>query len=208
MEAGGLGVDLLVAGGDAGDAIAALGGGGDLLEGRAEDDGDRLRRALRFGARELVDGLLGAVDELLDDAHVPVAFGGDLLAHGDEVAEAPLLVDDRGVRSDVGHGGRRVGELGQVARPADLRELLAIAEPRGHRDDVDRRAQRGEVVRGLEDLAVGVAVEMLGLEDLEHAVEGLAAEEHGGEHRGLGVEVVRGTRPAIIAGSSRCGSRP
>src|SRR5262249_48107754 len=91
VQAGRLLVVLREACRDAGDAIAALGGLADLLERCAEDLRDGLC-AVRFrGSRELVDGLLGAVDELLYAADVAVALGCDALALGDEPAEAPLL---------------------------------------------------------------------------------------------------------------------
>ncbi len=147
--------------------------------------------ALR-GAGELVDVLLAAVDELLHHAHVAVALGGDALAGGDDRAEPPLLVDALRVRAHVGHGGRGVGELGEVGRPADLREPLAVAQVGGDRHDVDGRARQRQRLRRLVDAAVGVAVEVLRLEDLEHPVERLAAEEDGREHRRLGVQIVRG----------------
>ena len=93
-------------------------------------------------------------------------------------------------RGDVRDRGRRVDELHEVRGAADLREALAIAEPRGDGRHVDGRADERELDGGLEDARVRVAVEVLGLQDLEDAVERVAIEQHGREDGGFGVEIV------------------
>ena len=114
---------------------------GDLLE-AARMMGSMRWTLLALGrARDLVDGLLGAVDELLHLADVAVALGGDPLAGGDELANAPLLVDAFARRcSTCATDGHGVDELRQVGAAAHLREPLAIAQHARDADDVDRRA--------------------------------------------------------------------
>lgn len=171
------------------------GRGADLLEGGGQHLFQRDGGLPVARARELVDGLLGAIDERLHVADVAVPLGRDALARGDEAPHPPLLVHDARVGGDVAHGGHRVEQLGHVGGSTDLGEALAVAQPRRDGHHVDRRARLGERDHGLVDAAVRLAVEVLGLEQLEHPIERVTLQQHGREHRGLGVEVVRRHTP-------------
>src|SRR5205823_6029172 len=95
-------VEALEPGGNAGDALAAARELGDLLEDAADDGLDALDAARLGRSRDLVDGLLGAVDEFLHLSHVAVPLGRDPLARGNELAHAPFFFDAARVRLDVG----------------------------------------------------------------------------------------------------------
>ena len=127
MQTGGLAVEPLEAGGYAGDALAALGELGDLLEHRADDGFDALNAAALRCTRNFVDGLLGPVDERLDLANIAVPFGSDLLARGDELANAPLLLDHARVGLDMGDRRHRIDQLREVRTAPYLGEALSIA---------------------------------------------------------------------------------
>ena len=88
------------------------------------------------------------------------------------------------------HRGRRVEELGEVRHAADLRDALAVLQPRADLHHVDRLAHRPQLDGRLEDAPVRFAVEVLRPEELEHFVERHGVEHHRGEDRGLGVEII------------------
>ena len=90
------------------------------------------------------------------------------------MADAELLADGVAVGGDVRDDGRRVEELGEVARTADLLEALPVAEPARDLDDVDRAAVGLELEARLEDPAMGLRVEVLGLQ-VDDAVEALSS---------------------------------
>ena len=191
MQTGGLGVEALEARRNAGDALAAPRELGDLLEHRADDGLDALDAARLGRARDLVNGLLGAVDELLHLAYVAVAFGRHALAGRDELPHAPLLVDDPRVRVDVRDRRTASASCARYAAAAHLREALAIAE-RAATVTTSIGVPLVESSTGrFVDAAVGFGIEVLGLEDLEHLVERVALEQNCREHRRLGVEIVR-----------------
>ena len=141
-------------------------------------------------ARELVDRLLGAVDEPLRLAVIDVALRRDALARRDELTHAPLLVDGLSVRVDVGDERRGVQHFGEVRAAADLREALSVLQDARDLHDVDRLRALLQLEGRFEDAAMRFRVEVLGLEE-DHFVERERIDHDRGEHSGLGVEIVR-----------------
>ena len=113
------------------------------------------------------------------------------LPDADEGAQHALLADDAGV---VGGVGRRRHELGQrvheLATPGALEHALAL-ELGAEGDDVDLLAPVVQREDGAVDEPVRVAVEVVGRERLGDRRDGVGVDEHGAEHRLLGLEVVR-----------------
>src|SRR5262249_25399989 len=99
----------------------------------------------------------GAIDELVRVAHVPVAFGRDLLARRDQLPKAPLFQHDSGVSFDVRYGRRRVCKLREVRRAPHLRHAFTVSQQRGDGHDIDGSPARGNVARGFVYPAVRVA---------------------------------------------------
>ena len=134
---------------------------------------------------------LGLVDGAGDVVGQAVADLGDLAGDADEAAEQGVLLDDAGVAAGVADG-RGAGLQGdEHGRPADRLQQVGPAQLVGHRDRVGRLALGVERGDGVEDVAVGRLVEVVGVElDLDRGHDGVAAEEHGAEQRLLGLEVV------------------
>ncbi len=171
----------------------------DLVHGRLEEVGqDREVLALAF-VGDVVDGLLGEVDQVVDVAAAlaaAVAVLDDLGAGLDEAAQDRLVLDDAGVVAGVRGGGDRVEEVVQVGAAADLAEVAGVGERGGDGDRVGGLAVPELVEDGVEDDAVAGLVEVARLEGLEDVGDGVLAHEHAAEDRLLGREVLR--RGALV----------
>ena len=91
-----------------------------------------------------------------------------------------------------------------MAGPADGVEQSGPAELVGHGDRVGRLALGVQGADGVEDVAVGGLVEVVGRAALDAGGDGVAAEQHGAEQGLLGLEVV-GRDPA---GGGAVGASP
>ena len=91
-------------------------------------------------------------------------------------------------------------EARQVGPAADRLELLAPLERLGDRDDVDRLAPLEQVEDRRVDRAVGLAVEVLGAQELGDLDDRVAVDEDRAEHRLLGLETLR--RQAVDHGKA------
>ncbi len=195
VQAVGEPVEVGVAGGDAGHALAAPLGGLDLVERGPEDLGEGevvLRRApLRHG----VDLGLGVVDDLVDVAAVGrVAELHDARARLDEAAQDRTLADDARVVPGVG-GGRHAGhQVVDVGRAADALELAALGQLRDDGDGVGGLAATVEVDDRLVDDLVRRAVEVRAADLLDDVRDGVLRQQHAAEHAHLGGDVL-GRRP-------------
>ena len=94
---------------------------------------------------------------------------------------------------------------------ADAVEQAALLEVLDERERVDRFADGVEVEHGLEDQAVRLAVEVLGLEALvdDQRRERGVRQQHGAEHGLLGFEVLgrRGCGASVAVGDGHRGGR-
>ena len=150
------------------------------------------------GAEPDVDPLLadreqlgfGAIDRLADLGGVLVADTGDPAGRPDEVAEHGLALDDPGVLGGVDGSGRLVRQAREIGTPADRVELLTPFERLGDGHDVDGLAPLEEVEDGRVDPPVGLAVEVLGAEELGHLDDRVAIDEDGAQDRLLGLETL------------------
>src|ERR1700690_4496898 len=163
----------------------------DALERLAHHFLERANAVRLARSRDVVDCLLGRIDELLGVPVAGVALCGDALAREDELANTPLLVNGPAVGCDVGDRRRRVEDFGQVRDASDLSQPVAVPQPGRHLHDIDRLALGGALDTSLEDASVRLRVEVLGLEKLAHLVEGERIEHHGGQDGRLDPQVVR-----------------
>ena len=143
---------------------------------------------------------LGAVDGLLDLGRVLVADPGDPARGADEIAQDRLALDDPRVLGGMDRGRGLVAETGEVGPPADRLELLAPLERLRDGDDVDGLTALEQVDDGGVDPAIGLAIEVLGPQELGDLDHGIAVDEDRAEHGLLGFETLR--RQAIDHGTA------
>ena len=192
-------VELLEAGRKAGDRLASVGRLVDLLKGPHDHVLHVLvgiARAL-FGDRE--DRRLGFVEELFERPIVTVAAGDDLVARADQSADDLLLADDPGVRLDVRDARDRVAQRKQILIAPNGCELSAVHQRFTQGDVVDRLAPAKELSHRLEDLAVCLAVEVLGGQLLENDVDRVVLEQNAAEYRALRFKSVRGYLTGLLS---------
>ena len=108
-----------------------------------------------------------------------------------EAAQRRLFLDDARVVLDVGRARHAVGEGGDVRRPADFVEVAGARELFLQRDEVDRVAALAEHHHPIEDAAMRVAEEVLGVDQLGGVIERLVVDQDCAEYRFLGIEAVR-----------------
>ena len=192
LQARGLAIELAEAGRKARDAaaVAVLEQQREPVEGLVErllDEREVLGRAV---LRDLVDLLLGHVEQLARVARAVVAELGDLGADADQPAQHGHLAHDVGVAPGVRDDGDGLGQREHGRAAADLRERAALVEAVADRDLVDGLRLLVEVEHRREDLAVPAAIEVVGLEHLGGLGDRRLREQHRAEHRLLGVEVL------------------
>ena len=191
LEAAGQAVEVGEAGGDAGDLLLALVELLDGLEGGLDDLADVHEGGLRLLLGDGEDAPLGVVEELPHFAGLLVALRGDGVGGLDHAARERLLVHDGRVVDEVrGRGDQLVEQVDEVLAPDRLvRSQGGQLVLEG--DAVDGLAAGREGAHGLEHLAMRVAVEVLGLEQLEDLVERGVVEQNSAQDAPLGVQVLR-----------------
>ena len=160
---------------------------------------------------DLEDRALGEVDELARRRLVGVHARLDLVRRVQQPPQHRVLAHDPRVLADVADGGHRAGEQVDGGAAADALEQAALLEVLDERERVDRLAHRVEVEHRLEDQAVGLAVEVLGLEALvdDQRRQRGVRQQHGAEHGLLGFEVLgrRGCGASVAVGDGHRGGR-
>ncbi len=106
-----------------------------------------------------------------------------------------LLADDLGVELEVGRGGHRVHQLGQVVDAADRLQLAAAEQLVPQGDVIDDHPPFEQPAHGPEQPAMGLAVEHAVVEQLRGTERGVLVQHHGAEDRLLGF-VAPGRRAA------------
>ena len=115
----------------------------------------------------------------------------DLVRREDQVPEGRLFLDDAGVVLDVHRARHAVHQRGDVGGAAHFVQLAGASQLVLQRNEVDGAAPLGELHHLVEDAAVGVAEEVLGVDDLRREVERVVVQQDRAEHRPLRLEVVR-----------------
>ncbi|KAF0176541.1 MAG: Replicative DNA helicase [Caulobacteraceae bacterium] len=116
----------------------------------------------------------------------------DLAADADELAAQREIVDEVGVVARLrGQPGGVLHEHQQVARAADLLQAALALEPLAQGEAVGELAAPDEIGTHRKDAPVHGIVEVVRLEPVADAVEGLVVEQDRAEQRLLGFEVVR-----------------
>ena len=185
-------VQVVVAGGHAGERAPPLVGGLQVVEGLAEQLRQRAGRVGDLVVGQLEDLVLGLVEGLGDVVGLVVGDLGDLAGHPDEAAEQRGVAHDAAVAAGVGDGRRRGLQVEQEARAADVLQHPGPPQLVGHRDRVGRLARADERAHGVVDELVGRLVEVLGADpELGHRGDGVRRQEQRAEQRRLGLDVVR-----------------
>src|SRR5262245_57368709 len=104
-----------------------------------------------------------------------------------KVANDGLVADDAGVVLRLGGGGSRVPQLAQVRIAADIFDLLLLTEKLGQGHKIDGMTPIIESDDRLEDLLVGVLIEVLFANDLKDIADDAVVTQHTAKHRALGI---------------------
>ena len=136
------------------------------------------------------DLLLGTVEN--DRGLLPrrVSLGLDTVRRRDQVAECGALLDDPRVVLDVGRARHAIGEGGDVGRTANRLEIAGTAQLVAQRDQVDGLTPLVEVDHLVEDAAVGVTEEVVGVDQLRRHVERVVADQNRAQDGPLRLQVV------------------
>ena len=192
VQAVGEGVEVGEAGGDAGHRAGAAADGLHLVHRRLHDvaeDGVVLARA---PLGDVVDRLLGPVDEVVDLAAVAgVPELHDAGAGLDEAPQHGALGDDPGVVAGVGRRGDAGQQRVQVGRAADAGEVAGPRQLARDGDRVGRLAAAVQVQDDVVDRLVGRPVEVAGPDHLDDVGDRVLAQEHAAEHGHLRRDVLR-----------------
>jgi len=116
-------------------------------------------------------------------------------ARRDQPALVRLLLDDPAVILDVRRGGHRAlhrSELRATTHPIEQAHGLQL---RRESDVVDRLTRGEEVERRPVDLAVVLAIEVFGVQELQDLGDRKRVEQYRSDDRHLGVKVVGGHPP-------------
>ena len=166
-------VEVVEAGRDAGELAVALEGFGGHVDGAAQCVREALEAALVAALLgEFVEAALGLLDLLawrLVDRRV-VGDVDHVLADDDELPAHGKIVDRAAVILSVDDGRRLGREAGKVMRHGHAAEIL-VAQERLQRDRGRDLAGADQRARNLVDAAMHLLGEVLGLEEVRHAIE-------------------------------------
>ena len=152
---------------------------------------DGLQVAGRPLLRNAEERLLGAVDDLFDGQLLVVGQPGDVADGVQEAAADGGLFHQPSVGFDADGGGDGVDELRDVGRATDGFELFALLQIRGQREEVDGIAPLVDADDGFVDPAMLLQVEVLRVQEGEHAEDAFRVDQQSAEDGFLGFDVVR-----------------
>ena len=191
LEAGEELVEVVVAGGDAGDRVAAGEVLLDAVDGELHQLADVAVRVDDTPVGDTEHPALGVVEGIVDVVGTAVADLGDVGGDEDQATQQRGVLDDPGVGGGV--GDRRRGVLQRMQR-LDAARLVEQAEPGqllGDGDRVDRFAGLRHGHGDVEDVLVARLVEVVVAQPgLDDRPERVARQQNGAEHRLLGRQVV------------------
>ena len=192
LEAGGPPVQVVEAGCDAGDGVAAL----QRVELVRDDVGeypDALRRTvLDLALADVEDGLLGLVEHVGTAAPLRREGGvRDLVGGADEPSQRGAVAHDFGIGADVRRARRARHELSQVAVAAGILQERLVGQRFGQRERVQLLVGVGQLAHGVEDDAVAGPVEVLGGHFVRDLEPRLFVQHQAAKQRLLGVDGVR-----------------
>ena len=189
-------VEIDVAGRHAGDGLAPVEQPFQAVERLHQQALQRLEAVGHPALGDVEDQGLGPVDRRGHVVGHAVAHLGDLAGDGDEPAQQGVLLHDPGVAGRVGRG-RRVGlQRDQCGQAADRLEQAGTGQLVGDGDGIGRLAPAVQGGDGVEDVAVGRLVEVVGGAGLHRGGDGVAGQQHG-------ARAGTARRPDCGAGSGR-----
>jgi hypothetical protein len=189
LQAAGHLVEIGEAGGDADDGAASLVELVELVDILAQGLADGVEIGAADALADVEDELLGFFERGAG-VWLVVGDGGDLARRVNQPAQDGRALDDVPVVVHIGAGRHLVGERADVAHAADIFELAAPLELVRERDEVGRLAGLVELQHGLEDRAVGVAIEVVRPQELRDLHHRLGVNQQAAEHPGLCLDVL------------------
>ncbi len=101
------------------------------------------------------------------------------------------MAHDPRVVGDVRRGRHLLDKLAQIRRAADVLQLATRPQRVGQRHQIHRLAAQVEILHGAQDLAVRLAIKIVGDDELDGAVERGVVEQNPAQDRFLGLHAVR-----------------
>ena len=142
---------------------------------------------------DLKQFLLGCLDLSLA-VHLRVAAErvvDDLLAHVDQLAAQPGVMDRPAILARVDDADHRRQQLGEVGGPPHLIQHTVMLELGAQCDGVGKLAVVHPAVDGCEDPPMDRVGEMFGRQELRHPFEGAVVGQQSAEQRLFGLHVGR-----------------
>ena len=124
-----------------------------------------------------------------------------------EPARDGLVAHDAGIVNAVGQAGHGVGQGRQVGGSSNRFQFLASLQIVFERQVIDGLAPARQLAHGGKDLAIGLAVEIAVLDDVQDLVEDAVVEQHRSQDGPLRLQVVRrslGGRGRVCHGAIPC----
>lgn len=193
-------IDVLEARGNAGHLVLLIGETGNLLVGVAYQ--------LIHLAERRADAFLGYVEErLLRLFHHLIQIIGRVIGQGinlrggeHELAQNGLPLDDIDMALPAGEREGVVGQLGQIGAAAHSLQLPRGLQGVGESDGINGNVAVREADDSLEDDAMGRTEEVFRTQPHDRFFGHLPVEQAGGEHRLLGLDVLRQLRAGRKSG--------
>ena len=193
LQAAGHAIEVGEAGGDAGQALVGVEQLVDAVDGLDQDLVDPHRAAglgPRFG--DLEDLPLGLVEHFHGALALRrVGHVGDVVADADQLTQGCTLADDLRIGLDVGHRGRVLGQLAEVAETSDLAQVALLVQLLGQGHHVERRVALGQGEDGAEDQPVVMPVEVTIGDRVGDPFPGVVVEHQAAQHGLFGLDGMR-----------------
>ena len=204
LQAGGHLVQIPITAGDPGHAVVrSLEQLLNLVDRLLQNEFQGLRALVGAGALlgNLEHLALGQVQQIAGGAPLGLVTRFDyLVGDRDHLPYHSPLTHDLGVGIDVGGARGVLGDLHQIGEATGLFQLLGALQLLLQGDEIDGVARIGEAGHGLEDQAVGTAVEILVDHPLGHPIPGLVIQHQAAQYGLLGLKRVGGNFQLLCLG--------
>lgn len=191
LKAGSEAIQVRVAGGDAGDALALAENPFEALSALVDDFLDGSEAAFGAVFSESENGRFGGVENGVGGIFGLEGLLLNVVGGVNKIAKDGFFFDDAGVVLDVGNFGHAVGKSGEIGSAAGGFQIAVAVKFFGESDEVDGVLGFAESDHLVKDAAVLIEEKVSAAEMLDGGVERMVIEQNGAEDGTLGVEIVR-----------------